>query len=120
MGHACGVTCPQGLTLDSKLHPGAVPLLARLHRLRRFTLFLHWGRGTQNWSSSSTVGAALLPLLLCAPSLERMHIVMWHHTGARGIKYQRLLAAVQEGVQGLREQLQRMGRDPLMITLKFC
>ncbi len=118
--HACMVTrpLPQGLTLYSKLHPAALPLLARLPHLSRLTLRLPCDRGTEDWSSVSAVGAALLPLLLGASSLERVHIVVMQRPGAEGVNYQPLLAAVQEGVLWLREQLRRLGWDPLMVTMK--
>ncbi len=109
------------LTLHCDLHPGALPLLARLPRLRHLTLHLTYDRGTEDWSSASTVGAALLPLLLGAPSLNRVPIVLMSAGGgvdAEDVDYLRLLIAVEDGVLWLRAQLRRLGRDPRMVGIK--
>ncbi len=105
------------LSLRCKLHPAAVPLLARLPRLANLQLHLLADRGTDDWSSAGAVAAALLPLMLGAPSLKRVDINLVRYSGAEADS-KPPLAAVREGVLRLREQLQRLGRDPLMVAMQ--
>ncbi len=125
--HVHSRTRPQELFLHCQVHPATVSLLARLPRLRRLDLRLPRGRSMDGWSCASTVVTCVLPLLLCAPSLERVHfnpeywIVSDDEDGQGGRPADDcglMLAAVQEGVLRLQARLRRLGRDPLMVTMK--
>ncbi len=102
------------LYLRCQLHPAVVPLLARLPRLRRLTIRLVRGHGTDAWSSSGTaVAAALMPVvLLGAPCLQRLEL--WAHSrDGRMLE----VAALREGVEWVQGQLRRMGRDPGVVRV---
>ncbi len=107
----------QELVLRSQLHPAAMPLLVGLPHLARLTLYLPCERDLDTWSSASAVAAGLMPLLLGGPSLESVHIEFLHQTGAEHDDREPPVDDVQEGVLWMREQLQRLGRDPRMITM---
>ncbi len=109
----------QDLILDCQLHPGAVPLLARLPRLDRLALHLTLGHGTDTWCTpeGSTVAAALMPLLLYGPSRPRVHVYgdgsgRAYEEREEGQARQRLSAAMRRGVRWLQGTLRGMGRDP--------
>lgn len=107
----------QYLVLRSQLHPAAVPLLARLPNLANLTLFLPSERNLDDWSCASTVAACLMPLLLNGPSLKGVHIEFLHQTDVDHVDGDPRVDAVQEGVLWIKAQLQRLGRDPGMITM---
>ncbi len=110
---------PQELVLRCELHPAAVPLLARLPHLARLTLFLPCDRNLDDWSSSSTVAATCLtPLLLGAPSLKSVHVEFQHQDCDGHDDREPPEFALLDGVMWVRAQLQRLGRDPRMITME--
>ncbi len=102
-----------------------MPLLARLPRLSHLTLHVPWGRGTEDWSSSSAVAAALMPLLLGNPGLNRVFMVpecgtkYYDYLECEGLarECRPLLEGVGGGVRWLRAQLRRLGRDPLVVNM---
>ncbi len=119
--------CPpphaQELILDCQLHPGAVPLLARLPRLDRLALHLNPGRGTDTWCTpgGGAAAAALMPLLLYGPNRPRVHVygTRWawpyREAGAEGQERRQLNAALRRGVRWLQGTLRGMGRDPCAV-----
>ncbi len=112
LGPATPRNRPQELSLRCQLHPAVVPLLARLPRLRELHLTLTRGHGTDTWSSSGTaVAAALLPLVLGAPRVQRLQLAAHRDSGHK------LLAALREGVEWVQGQLRGMGRDPAVVSV---
>ncbi len=121
-------SCPQELTTHGELHPAAVPLLARLPRLRHLELQLPLGHGTDTWSSSGTaVAAAIAPLLMGATSLKRLTIsprsderydfVQGRYTTCSQPAGRRLVTTLWEGVEWVKEQLRGMGREPGVVEI---
>ncbi len=109
----------QKLVLRCQLHPAAVPLLARLPHLAELDLNLPRDRVMDTWLSSGTaVSAGLMPLLLGAPSLKTVNIAFMCRTTPSDDDYEAPEYALLDGVLWVRAQLQRLGRDPRMITMQ--
>lgn len=120
----------QGLKIYGELHPAAVPLLARLPRLRHLDLHLPLGHGTDAWSSSGTaVAAALMPVVLGAPYLKQLEVnprsdARFDFVSNRRVPCSQpagvnLVAALSEGVQSVKRELRAMGWDPDIIGIGY-
>ncbi len=131
--HSLSMHVPHGphtqvLKIYGQLHPAAVPLLARLPRLRHLELQLPLGHGTDTWASSGTaVAAALMPVVLGAPCLKQLEVLPRSNAGydpASGRRVpcsqpagRELVTALLEGVRWVQGELRGMGRDPDIVKL---
>ncbi len=107
----------QELALHCQLHPAAVPLLARLPRLRRLTLYLLLDVmtgplccGPDPWLNPECTAAAVLPLLMGAPRLRYVELATSVGDNETPLTNQVTDEAVTEGVRWLRDTLRQMGR----------
>ncbi len=116
------VLAPQELSLHNQVHPATVPLLSGLHSLEQLELILEVGQGTDAWSASATVSAALSPLLLSGPARPRVRIRWSYRDCMRQSAVERMQEAVlKQAVEGslvwLRRALRGMGRDQRAVAI---
>lgn len=116
---------PQELALHCQLHPAAVPLLARLPRLRRLTLYLLLDVttgprccGRDPWGNPECIAAAVLPLLLGAPRLHRVVLATSAGDNDDPPANANNDETVQECVAWLQDKLRQMGRGSPTVAFR--
>ncbi len=115
---------PQGLAIQCDMHPAAVCQLPRLPRLRHLHLTLPLGHGTDTWTAASgaMVATAIMPVILGAPRLKQLVLeprsdarfdpASGHWVPCSQPAGRELVEALQGGVQWVKGELGRLGRDP--------